>query len=177
MDEDIILEEEAIADERAVEVPRLGAAILHQPIRELATLRPAICVPLNTRVRAAVDRMNQGGVGCVLIEDGGRLVGIFTERDVLTKIVGTSIDIDRSTVDELMTSDPETLRADDRVSYALNKMSVGGFRHVPLVDDEGRPVGVVSMRNVVDYIVDLFGTEVLNLPPSPRHSAHAREGA
>ena len=177
MDEDIILEEEAIADERAAGAARLGAAILHQPIRELATLRPAICVPQKTRVRAAIDRMNQGGVGCVLIEDRGRLIGIFTERDVLTKIVGTSIDIDRSTVDSLMTRDPETLKPDDRVCYALNKMSVGGFRHIPLVDDDGRSVGVVSMRNVVDYIVDLFGTDVLNLPPSPRHSAHAREGA
>jgi CBS domain-containing protein len=177
MDEDIILEEEAIADERAAEAARLGAAILNQPIRELATLRPAICVSPKTPVRAAIERMNQGGVGCVLVEDRGRLVGIFTERDVLTKIVGMSIDIDHSTVDALMTRDPETLRPDDRVTYALNKMSIGGFRHIPLVDDEGRPVGVVSMRNVVDYMVDLFRTEVLNLPPSPRHSAHAREGA
>src|SRR5438552_18914218 len=99
MDEDIILEEEAIADERAAEAGRLGAAILHQPIRELATLRPAVCVPPQSTVRLAIDRMNHGGVGCVLIEDRGRLIGIFTERDVLTKVVGTSIDIDRSTVD------------------------------------------------------------------------------
>jgi CBS domain-containing protein len=177
MNEDIILEEEAIADERAAAAVRLGAAILHQPIRELATLRPAICVPPTMTVRAAIDRMNHDGVGCVLVEDRGRLIGIFTERDVLTKIVGTSMDLERSTVDSLMTRDPEALSPDDRVSYALNKMSVGGFRHIPLVDDDGRPIGVVSMRNVVDYIVDLFGTEVLNLPPSPRHSAHAREGA
>ena len=177
MNEDIIREEEDIADERAAQKSRLGAAILKQPIRELATLRPAICVPPTTTVRDAIDRMNGGGVGCVLIEEHSALLGIFTERDVLTKIVGSSIDIDRSTVDTLMTPDPETLRPDDRVSYALNKMSVGGFRHIPLIDDDGHPVGVVSMRNVVDYIVDLFGTEVLNLPPSPRHSAHAREGA
>jgi CBS domain-containing protein len=176
MDEDIILEEEAIADERSAEAARLGAAILHQPIRELATLRPAICLSPKTTVRAAIDRMNHGGVGCVLIEERGRLVGIFTERDVLTKVVGTSIDIDRSVVETMMTRDPETLRADDRVTYALNKMSVGGFRHIPLIDDEGRPVGVVSMRNVVDYLAALFGTEVLNLPPSPR-IGQAREGA
>jgi len=177
MDEDIILEEEAIAEERAADAARLGAAILHHPIRELATLRPAICMPPQTRLRAAIDRMNQSGVGCVLIEERGRLVGIFTERDVLTKVVGTSLDVDRSTVDALMTRDPETLRADDRITYALNKMSDGGFRHIPLVDDDGRPVGVVVMRDVVDYMVDLFRTEVLNLPPSPPHAAHAREGA
>jgi len=176
MDEDIIQEEEAIAEERAAEAARLGAAILHQPIRELATLKPAICVAPEATIRAAIDRMHAGGVGCVLVEAHDRLLGIFTERDVLTKVVGTSVDIDRTAVETLMTRDPETLGPDDRVSYALNKMSVGGFRHIPLVDDRGRPLGVVSMRNVVDYMVDLFRTEVLNLPPSPGHLMHAREG-
>ncbi|HXQ23509.1 MAG TPA: CBS domain-containing protein [Candidatus Acidoferrales bacterium] len=177
MEDDIILEEEAIADERAAEAARLGAAILRQPIRALATLRPAISVPPAVSVRAAIDRMNQGSTGCVLVEVNGRLTGIFTERDVLTKIVGTTIDLDRTTVETVMTRNPESLSPDDRVSYALNKMSVGGFRHIPLVDDDGHPVGVVSMRNVVDYIVDLFGTDVLNLPPSPQHGARSREGA
>jgi CBS domain-containing protein len=121
--------------------------------------------------------MNQNGAGCVLVERDGRLAGIFTERDVLTKIVGSDVDVDRVTVEAVMTPDPESLSPDDRVTYALNKMSVGGFRHIPLVDDEGHPVGVVSMRNVVDYMVDLFRTEVLNLPPQPRHFARAREGA
>lgn len=177
MNDDIILEEEAIADERAAEAARLGAAILHQPIRALATLRPAVCVLPTATVRAAVERMKQSNAGCVLVEENGQLVGIFTERDVLTKIVGTTLNLDRTTVEMVMTADPESLSPDDRVTYALNKMSVGGFRHIPLVDEEGRPVGVVSMRNVVDYMVDLFRTEVLNLPPSPRNIARAREGA
>ena len=56
-------------------------------------------------------------------------------------------------------------------------MSVGGFRHIPVVDDDGRPLGVVSMRNVVDYMVDLLRTDVLNLPPSPRSIVRGREGA
>jgi len=176
MDDEIILEEEAIADERAAEAARLGAAILHQPIRELATLRPAISVSPTDSVRLAIERMNQGRAGCVLVEVNGVLTGIFTERDVLTKIVGTALDLDRVTVETFMTPNPESLRPEDRVSYALNKMSIGGFRHIPLVDDEGHPIGVVSMRNVVDYMVDLFRTEILNLPPSPQHSA-PREGA
>jgi hypothetical protein len=57
-------------------------------------------------------------------------------------------------------------------------MSLGGFRHIPLVDDDGSPTGVVAMRNIVDYIVDLFPNEILNLPPSPGLSiSRAREGA
>lgn len=177
MNEEIILEEEAIAEERAADATRLGAAILHQPIRALATLRPAICVPPNTTIRAAIERMNQHSAGCVLVEHGQRLVGIFTERDVLTKIVGSGVDVDRTTVDRVMTADPESLSPEDRAAYALNKMSVGGFRHIPLVDDAGHPVGVVSMRNVVDYIADLLQTEVTNLPPEPRNISRAREGA
>ena len=177
MDEEIILEEEAIADERAVEATRLGGAILHQPIRELATLKPAICVAPDSSVRAAVEQMNQGRVGCVLVVEQQRLVGIFTERDVLTKVVAKQVDIDKVRVAAVMTPDPDSLGPDDLVSYALNKMSLGGFRRIPLVDDDGRPIGVVSMRNVVDYMVDLFPAEVLNLPPEPHQTPRTREGA
>jgi len=177
MNDDIILEEETIAAERAAEAARLGAAILNEPIRTLVTLRPAICVPPSASVRSAIQQMNEHSAGCVLVERDGRLAGIFTERDVLTRVVDHDIDLDRTAVETVMTPDPESLSPDDRVSYALNKMSVGGFRHIPLVDDDNRPVGVVSMRNVVDYVVDLFRTEVLNLPPEPRRGASSREGA
>ena len=177
MDEEIIQEEEAIAEERTEDAARLGATILYRPIREVATMKPAICVPPTTSVRDAIQRMQDQGVGCVLVEAAGELVGIFTERDVLTKVVGAQIDLDTATVGSLMTPEPEALSPDDRVQYALNKMTVGGFRHIPLVDDDNRPVGVVSMRNVVDHMVEVFRTEVLNLPPSPRRVFRAREGA
>ena len=177
MDEEIIQEEEAIAEERTGDAARLGATILYRPIRDLATMQPAICVPPTTSVRDAIQRMQDQGVGCVLVEAAGALVGIFTERDVLTKVVGATLDLDTAPVGSLMTPDPEALRPDDRVQYALNKMTVGGFRHIPLVDDDNRPVGVVSMRNVVDHMVEVFRTGVLNLPPSPRRVFRAREGA
>lgn len=177
MQDDIVLEEETIADERAAEAIRLGAALLNEPIRALATLKPAIAVPPTVSVRDAIIRMNEGCVGCVLLEENDRLVGIFTERDVLTKVAGTDVDVDAVQVGALMTPDPECLRQDDRAAYALNRMTVGGFRHIPLVDDAGRPVGVVSMRNVVEYVVDVFRQEVLNLPPQPGSQYRGREGA
>jgi len=177
MEDEIIHEEESIAAERAADAARLGAVILPQPIRALATLRPAVCMSPSDSVRTAIERMNEGRVGCVLVEDDHRLVGIFTERDVLTKVVGSALDIDRTTLSQVMTVDPESLSPDDRVTFALNRMSVGGFRHIPLVDEDGRPVGVVSMRNVVDYMVDLFRTEIHNLPPRPANYSRAREGA
>ena len=177
MHEDVILEEERIAREREVDAERLGAAILREPISEAVHPRGVVCVAPSATVREAIECMKENRVGCALVQVRGKLVGIFTERDVLAKIVLQGHDIDELTVEEVMTADPEVLSPDDKVSYALNKMSVGGFRHIPLVDREGRPVGVVSMRDVVDFMVDLFAPAVLTLPPEPGHVPTAREGA
>ncbi|MGZ0171150.1 MAG: CBS domain-containing protein, partial [Planctomycetales bacterium] len=76
------------------------------------------------------------------------------------------------------TPDPQALRSTDELVYALNLMSVGGYRHVPIVDETGRPVAVVSMRDIVEHIVSQFPDEVLKLPPSPDRSiTQNREGA
>ncbi|HUI27813.1 MAG TPA: CBS domain-containing protein [Candidatus Kryptonia bacterium] len=178
MNEEAILEEEAIATERVEEARALGTAILSKPIGALATVKQPISLSPDTTVRRAIAAMNASNVGCVLVERHGKLAGILTERDVLTKVAISGIDLDQTQVSSIMTSAPETLSLDDRIAYALNKMVVGGFRHLPLVDAAQRPVGVISMRNVVEYIVDLFPNEVLNLPPEPRLSvSHGREGA
>lgn len=179
MDEQIILEEELIAEERVIEAARLGAAISKRPIRKLPTLRPPVCVAPAASIRQTIRSMNERRNGCVLVvEPDDRLVGVFTERDVLTKIAGCDIDLDATPVADVMTADPECLTLDDGIAYAMNMMSVGGFRHIPLVDAGRRPTGVVAMRDIVDYIVDMFPEAVLNLPPSPAHGiARAREGA
>jgi len=178
MDEQVILEEELIAEERAIEAARLGAAITKRPIRKLPTLRPPVCVAPSASVRSAIDAMNEHRTGCVLVAESDQLVGVFTERDVLTKIVGQALDLDAAPVAEVMTRHPECLTLDDGIAYALNMMSVGGFRHIPLVDASHRPTGIVAMRDIVDYIVDMFPEAVLNLPPSPAHGiAREREGA
>ena len=178
MDEQIILEEELIAEERAIDAARLGTAITRRPIRKLPTLRPPVCVAPDATVRDAIEAMNDHRTGCVLVVEDARLVGVFTERDVLTKIAAQSTDIDATAVAAVMTGEPECLTLDDGIAYALNMMSVGGFRHIPLVDADGCPTGVVAMRDIVDFIVDLFPEEVLNLPPSPAHGiAREREGA
>jgi len=176
--ETILEEEAAIASERAAEGSSFEANLLERPIRTLSSLRDPLEVDGRASVRSVIERMNQERVGCALIVDDGQLAGIFTERDVLTKLAGTAIDLDRTPVEELMTTDPECLTLDDGIAYALNKMTVGGFRHIPLVDVHGRPAGVVAMRHIVEHLVDLFPRRVLNLPPSPGLAiARTREGA
>jgi len=175
--EEFIREEEQIAEERAVDAARLGAAITKRPIRALSTLKEPVWVAATASIRDAVQVMNRRGVGCVLVVEDERLVGIFTERDVLRKVV-VGRDLDATPVGAVMTPDPDCLTLDDGIAFALNLMSDGGFRRIPLVDLDGRPAGVVTMRNIVDYIVDLFPHEIRNLPPHPALGiAREREGA
>lgn len=151
--------------------------MIREPIRTLNP-GPPVTVTRTTAMAEAVDLMKNRGIGCVLVIDAGRLTGIVTERDVLLKVVGSRCDLETATVADFMTPDPEALRPQDGIAFALNKMSVGGFRHVPLVDDYQRPVGVVSMRMIVDYLVEFFPREVLNLPSEPgKNLAREREGA
>jgi CBS domain-containing protein len=119
--------------------------------------------------------------GCVLVTDDGtrdsKLVGIFTERDVLLRIVDRGKNPATLPLSEVMTPDPEVLSVRATVAYVLNKMCLGGFRHVPVVDDEHRPAFVVSVRDVVEYLVAAFPREVLNLPVEKPVSVKEREGA
>jgi CBS domain-containing protein len=102
----------------------------------------------------------------VLVTDAqGRLVGIFTERDVLTRVVGRDLDARRTHLGEVMTRNPQALSANDRVAYAIHCMSVAGYRTIPLVDGEGRPLGVVTVNDVVRWLAGLFPEAVLNLRP------------
>lgn len=141
-------------------------AFLATPISDLA-LRAPILVDASDTVAAAVEAMNDHHIGCVLVQRQGRLVGIFTERDVLTRVV-FRLDGHAVQVGAVMTRDPETLEATETLAFALNKMSVAGYRHIPIVDAEDHPVGVLSVRDIVDYLVEQFPGDVLNLPPSPR---------
>jgi CBS domain-containing protein len=123
MDDRIIQEEEQIAQEQALEAARVGNALTTRPIRALPGLRPAICVQPSSTVREAIDKMNEHRMGCVLVEDQGRLVGVYTERDVLTKVAARGLNADTTCVGDMMTPDPESLTLDDGIAYALNKMS------------------------------------------------------
>jgi CBS domain-containing protein len=167
MSADMIDEEQRIAEQRVSDETRLAAVGLHRTVAELPTLHPTITCARNVTVRQAIETMQRERIGCVLVVDQGRLVGVFTERDVLTKVAARDIDIDRVRIDELMTPDPECLGSDSELVYVLNQMSVGGYRHVPLLDDQDRPSGVVSMRDIIDYLATLFPEHVINLPPSP----------
>lgn len=141
----------------------LDRRMLHESIQRLEPRKP-LTLPAEATLEDAVRVLRSNRVGCVLVVEGARLAGILTERDLLLKM--ESGDLERP-VRDFMTADPEVLSPDDPIVFALNKMSVGGFRHVPLVDRAGHPVGVISVKDVVDYLADVFADEVLTVPPNP----------
>jgi len=156
------------------EESELGQYILEATIRRLEP-KAAVTVRETASIQAALDLMHERNIGAVVVERDGRPVGIFSERDALRRVVATGIDRGRA-VEEVMTPDPVTLGLDDGIAFALNRMSVGGYRHVPVLDGEGRVAAVLSQRDVVDYIVSLLPTRVINLPPVPRLEARSEDG-
>jgi len=167
---DRVLEEEHPGPhdlESALVTITLGDVVEHTPL----------LVDVNASLTEVIEAMQDGDRGTVLVVEAGKLVGIFTERDVLMKVAGHPIDLTQSRVSAFMTPNPVTLPADSAVAYALNRMVLEGFRHIPLVDDEDRPVAEVSMRNLIEYLSDFFNRDVLNLPPDPHVKSIKREGA
>ncbi len=148
---------------------RLDNRVLLRPISTLKYPEHPVSVSPGTAVGAVLEGMVSIRIGAVLVVDGGRVVGIFSERDALLKGVYRAEAMKRP-VREFMTPDPQCLTPHDSIAMALNRMAEGGYRHVPLVDAGGAPVGMLVMRDVVRYVVSFFPAEVLNVPP---HSEHA----
>ncbi len=152
--------EESYDDDR-----ELHGSIFQEPLKKVPT-RPMVTIDCATTVAATIAAMNERHVGAAVIVRDGKLVGIFTERDVLRKVVG-QIDIEKTRVEEVMTADPDTLPESASVAYALHTMTVEGYRHIPLVDAEGKPKNVVAVRDIVAWMSELYPKDILNLPPNP----------
>jgi CBS domain-containing protein len=144
-------------------------------VSRLHPTRPLQVAPAQT-VAEAVALMRHDRVGCVLVCDGGRLVGIFTERDLLRRVLGPGRPLSLP-VREVMTPNPVAVHPKEPIGVAVRRMEEGGYRHLPVVDEAGRPVGVVSVKRIVHYLVEHFPATVYNLPPDPDAVPNAPEGA
>ena len=102
----------------------------------------------------AIERMHRDDVDCLLVMEGERLVGVFTDRDAVLKIAGRPGG--RVAIRDVMTRDPVVLRHDDSLAIAIHKMAVGGFRHVPIVRN-GRPTGVISAKVIFAHLAERLG--------------------
>lgn len=141
-------------DLRTVDIPAPSTAfeaeLVAMPLSAMRHHTPLTIAP-DASAAEAVRQMQQAGAGCLIVEDDSGVRGILSERDLVMKLPEGRLDATR--VIDLMTPDPVVLRPDDSVAVAIHKMAVGGFRHIPLVEN-GRATGIVSARDVFHHILN-----------------------
>lgn len=139
--------------------------LMRDKVRLIASRRPVLAAP-DEPVGDVLDRMVHESVGCVVIvtdpaaesrarsdtlDSGPAVLGIFSERDALVRLSVRAAELRRLPVSQFMTPAPETIDGDAEIAFALQKMDVGGYRHLPVVE-RGRVVGVVSIRDILQYV-------------------------
>ena len=134
-----------------------------------------VVVDAETRLREVLQRMRNESSGCALVTREGRLAGIFTERDLVARVLGNENALEQPVAD-WMTQDPDRVTRSDPIRKAIRVMRRGGFRNVPIVDEEGGVVGCVRHKDIINYLAEHFPAQVLNLPPDPDQIALEREG-
>lgn len=128
-------------------------------------------VAADTPLARVVEEMEARGRGAVLVEGGGALVGIFTERDLLNRVDHRDARWPEVAVRDVMTLDPIVIRREDSLAEALRRLNHGRRRHLPVIDGKGAVLGLISIRDILSYIAGRFPEEMMNLPPDPSHES------
>jgi len=139
-------------------------------------LTPALLVDVTDPISKAVSLMCVQQVGCVLVCDKDLLMGIFTERDLLARVLSNGVPL-RQAIRTVMTAQPITVLLDDPISKAIRRMERGGYRHLPVVDANQRPIGILSVKQIIHYLAEHFPATIYNQPPASGILPREREGA
>jgi CBS domain-containing protein len=143
--------------DRPVAHNRVERSLMEDAVGSLHPPEPIAVLPTSC-VRDAIQTMLRSNIGALLVVDAaGKLLGIFSERDLMTKVVSPGADYTMLAVGDFMTSNPECVEATSTLALALQKMDVGGYRHLPVVED-GKPVAVLSVRDMLRHITRLCNT-------------------
>ncbi|MCI0422228.1 MAG: CBS domain-containing protein [Acidobacteria bacterium] len=153
----------------------IGTVLRQRTIRQL-DLSPFLVVDVGSSLRHTLLEMRSSGSGAALVTENQRLAGIFTERDLISRVVGCSVD-DSKPVRDFMTPNPAVLRPEASVFEALQLMGEHGYRNIPVVEDDGRLAGSLPVSKVVEFLAESFPQEVLALPPRADQSFTAADGA
>lgn len=129
-------------------------------IREIIEGQDLLIAPSTTSVAEAARLMKQRNVGAMMVVDDGRLVGMFTERDALFRVLAAGLDGGSTPLAQVMTRNPRTITPERSFAHALGFMHEGRFRHLPVVED-GRPVGMISVRDALGSELEAFVYELL----------------
>jgi len=124
----------------------------NQEIQDLLRPVPCVTVTPDAPVAQAIALMSEEHLSSTMVVEEGVLVGIFTERDFLNRVAAADLPAATTLIRDVMTGSPEALKASDSVGAAIDLMAYRGFRNVPIVDDERRPVGVLRVREVIAHL-------------------------
>lgn len=131
--------------------------------------KKALTAPPETNVSEAARLMATKNAGAVMVVKDGRLVGIFTERDAVYRVIAKGRDPETTHLGDVMTPDPNTVTPDESFGYAMLLMHEHGFRHAPVIEND-RPVGIVSARNALDPDLEEFEAEARRRKHIRRHA-------
>lgn len=131
----------------------LDKSIRHDPI-SVFTLTPPIIFGPDASIESVGQEISKHLKSALIVENG-KLVGIVTKRDFLFKVLGKISDIKNTPISMVMTQNPEVLKSTDKIATALNKMALRGYRHIPVMDN-GTPLGVISVRDIIDYLAKMY---------------------
>lgn len=135
-------------------VTALEKGLLHDRI-EVLKPRPPLAVRPDAPIGEVLKQMVADRLGCAVVTDENqRLLGIFTERDALLRLNVDAARMAHKPVSSVMTPAPATLKARDKIVFAIHRMNVGGFRHIPILDDDEKLVGVISIRGILSYLTE-----------------------
>lgn len=129
--------------------------LLNDRIEILHPKKPSTVSP-QSPVDEVLQRMTAESIGCVIVVEGDQVRGIFSERDALLRLGADVANFAGRPIESVMTPDPVTLRAEDKIAFALHKMHVGGYRHIPILAD-GKLTGVISIRDILFYLAERIG--------------------
>jgi signal-transduction protein with cAMP-binding, CBS, and nucleotidyltransferase domain len=133
--------------------------------------RPHASVDVADPMWKVVDAMKSKRRGAVLVEENGALVGIFTERDLVSRLDHDDALWSHVLVKDVMTPHPTVVRPYESVAEAMRLLMQGKRRHLPIVDDKGKVLGLLSIRDILSYVASKFPEEMVNLPPAPDHES------
>lgn len=148
--------------EMSMPVPasRVELGLITDRIEVLPPRTPST-VTVDATVGEALKQMVRERIGCVMVTEGDKLVGIFSEKDAVQRLNADAAKLLERPITQYMTRNPETLSSRDKIAFALHRMNLGGYRHIPILED-GQLAGVISIRDILDYLSQRILAESLS---------------
>lgn len=133
-------------------------SLLKDRVKILQSRQPLVVSP-TMPVREVLRLLVDNRVGCVIVVEKGAVAGIFTERDVLLKLGDKATEQGDRPVSDFMTTTVQSLPPTAKIAFAVHRMDMGGYRHVPIINSDGQPVGMLSVRDILNYLTKKMSSQ------------------